>query len=155
MGRLWADLIVMVRLDDLCKVFQRVIANFPEFSFEFKIHPFISLELFEGMFNGYRIPQNSVNLEKVDLVLTHWSTVCLNFTAKGLPTVLVNYSATFNLNERYMDQYSNITISLIELEKFGCSYMSSLNNEFPGILRKYIEINLGALIGKAGDELFL
>lgn len=124
--------------DVYAEFYRELAAVYSSYEFIFKTHPLGNIERAEAKFEGFKVTKKAVAYTDVDFVLTHWSTICLETIAKGVPTILINPDSKFDFAEFHLDKYPAIAHSLEEFGWFVENFANTRNSCFPEYRRKFI-----------------
>ncbi|MBN38056.1 MAG: hypothetical protein CMI29_06265 [Opitutae bacterium] len=124
----------------------------PDFFYGFKAHPHSNLEKIQRAFPGAKVTKELVPKEKVDIMITHWSSTALEFIAEGIPTLLVNPDGQFDFSERYLDQYEGIARSIEEIKSHFKNYQEEGSKAFLNFRSNFVKRSLISDDGKSTER---
>lgn len=124
----------------------------PDFDFVFKAHPLSQLDNVQRAFPGANVTHESPRKEKVDIMITHWSTMALEFIAAGIPVILVNPEERFDFSKRYLSHYGLIAKSQEDIICFFEKYRKEGNVAFLECRQDFIRKSLISDDGKSTER---
>jgi hypothetical protein len=135
--------------DIYAEFYKGIIKNFSSINFILKAHPLGGTKRCEEKFSGSQVTTEPISLEKVDLVITHWSTVCYESISKGIPTILINPEGKFDFSEFHLQNYPAIATNIEEFTQLFANFRDSSNSKFPEYRKDFIRELLYSDDGKS------
>ena len=129
--------------------YKKIINSFPANDFVIKAHPLGSTDLLIKTFPTNNVTKGHFPIEQADLVLTHWSTMCLESISKGIPTILINPDSKFDFSEFHLQNYPAIATNIEEFTQLFANFRDSSNSKFPEYRKDFIRELLYSDDGKS------
>ena len=119
----------------------------------FKVHPNGDLTHARDYFSEFQVIKGDVNMSKVQVVISHWSSFIYESVRLNIPFILVNPANTFDLKRFRLDNY-NLTVSTKEelsQKIVEVSEGSHINTE---LRDEFMKLHFGNALGSTPDKLF-
>ena len=134
------------------RFYQSLITDNPSLQFTFKIHPLDDVKNCQELFSNSKTQKERIVWDKVDLVLTHWSTLAYEAMAIGIPTILVNPNGQFDFKERYMNQYEAIADSKESFKKLLLNFQNIDHSNFHTYRNRFLNLSFFSTDGRSKER---
>ena len=139
-----------------------VYANFYKKFFEannkynpvFKVHPDEDLNYCKNYFYGYDVIKQDININKYDLVLSHWSTFIFDASLCKIPLILINPDDKFDFKKWRLSHYPIIVKDISSL-KIKIRDIENNKIDIQKVLNEFIKVSLGDNPSTSIDRLFM
>jgi hypothetical protein len=131
--------------------YRELIEAYPDFQFIIRPHPLGDFRLIEKYFSDCRI-SNTMNVDNVDLLINHWSSLTWEAIFLGVPTVLVNPKGFFDFGKRFLDEYPLIINEVCEIKEVFNGLTEYGDIDFNAIRINFLTKYFHQLDGKSGQR---
>lgn len=135
------------------RFYKKVMTQNPDFNFLVKPHPLGDLDIVKDNLPGEFVIQDSLQFDSVDIVITHWSSLALQFMIPGVFTILVNPDGKFDFAKRNLDDYKYIVNDISSVNALIIKIRNQDFDFFGSEVRRFLKTKVTDVEGESSSRI--